>query len=120
MVLTFGKKSFSNTILGFTRYWDYKDFGNGYFSEKNRNLTVIDEIHLKCDVIDESVFNVVGQTILCSFILDKKPGFNFFCNAETGEYQKVNKDVLKTISFHLQVDNHKAVDFNGETLTFAL
>ena len=34
MVLRFDKKSFFNTTSGSTPYWDYKDFGNEYYSGK--------------------------------------------------------------------------------------
>ena len=47
----FGEKSFSNTILGFTTSWDYRptnadspDSPGVYTSEKNMNLSTIDEI----------------------------------------------------------------------------
>ena len=32
----------------------------------------------------------------------------------------MNKSVLNTITFYLKDDNHKEVDFNGETLTFTV
>ena len=32
------KKSFFNKILGFTPYWDYKDFGKEYYSEKRKEF----------------------------------------------------------------------------------
>ena len=78
------------------------------------------KIHLKCDVIHVSVVNGLRQPILYSFVLDKKPGFKVFCDPQTVHYKKVNKSVLNTINFHLEDDNHKEVDFNGETLTFLL
>ena len=34
--------------------------------------------------------------------------------------KKINKSVLNTITFYLEDDNNKEVDFNGETLTFTL
>ena len=88
MVLRFVKKSFFNTTLGFTPYWVYKDFGIDFYSESNRNLTVTDKIHLKCDVIDGSVLNGVRQPILFSFALDKKPDFKVFCEPEAIHYKK--------------------------------
>ena len=33
-VLRFDKKSFFNTVLCFTPYWDYKSYGKEYYSEK--------------------------------------------------------------------------------------
>ena len=32
----------------------------------------------------------------------------------------MNKSVLNTITFYLEDDNNKEVNFNGETLTFTL
>ena len=81
MGLRFKKKSFFYTILGFAPYWDYKDFGNENYSEKNRNLTVIDKTHLKCECFDGSVLNGDRQPILYSFVLDKPSGYKVFFRA---------------------------------------
>ena len=76
MLLRFDRNSFFNTILGLTAYWDYKDFGNEYFSEKkNRNLSTINKIHLKCDCIDSIELNGVRQPILYSLVSNKPPGY---------------------------------------------
>ena len=55
--LRFDEKSFFNTLLGFTPYWDYKpnnsthaDSSGVYTSDKILNLGTIDKIRLKCDV----------------------------------------------------------------------
>ena len=75
---------------------------------------------MKCDAIDGSVVDGVRQPILYSFILDKLPGYKVFSEPETIHYKKINKSVLNTITFYLEDDNNKEVDFNGETLTFTL
>ena len=75
---------------------------------------------MKCDIIDGSIVDGFRQTILYSFALDKKPGYKVFCEPETIHYKKVNKSVLNTITFYLEDDNNKEVNFNGETLTFTL
>ena len=75
---------------------------------------------MKCDIIDGSVVNGLRQPILYSFVLDKKPGYKVFSEPETIHYKKINKLVLNTITFYLEDDNNKVVDFNGETLTFTL
>ena len=77
-------------------------------------------MHLKCDCIDGSVVNGVRQPILYSFILDKLPGYKVFSEPETIHYKKINKSVLNTITFYLEDNDHKEVDFNGETLKFTL
>ena len=75
---------------------------------------------MKCDVIDGSVVDGVRQSILYSFLLDKKLGYKVFCEPETIHYKKINKSVLNTITFYLEDDINKEVNFNGETLTFTL
>ena len=117
--LRFDEKSFFNTLLGFTPYWDYKPPGV-YTSDKILNLNTINKIHLKCDIIDGSVVDGIRQPILNSFVLDKPSGYKVFCQPKAIHYKKINKSVLNTITFYLEDDDHKEVNFNGETLTFTL
>ena len=126
--LRFDEKSFFHTIFGFTPYWDYKptnaihaDAPGVYSSDKViLNLNTINKIHLKCDCIDGSIQNGVRQHILFSFVLDKPSGYKVFCQPETIHYKKINKSFLNTVTFYLEDDNNKEVNFNGETLTFTL
>ena len=115
----FDEKSFFSTILGFTPGWDYKHY-NQYLSQKIVNLSNTKKIHLKCDAIDGSIQDGVRQPILFSFVLDKPSGYKVFCQPETIHYKKINKSVLNTITFYLEDDNNEEVNFNEETLTFAL
>ena len=119
IAIRFDEKSFFSTILGFTSGWDYKHY-NKYISQKIVNLGSTNKIHLKCDIIDGSIVDGFRQSILYSFVLDKKPGYKVFCEPETIHYKKINKSVLNTIIFYLEDDNNKEVNFNGETLTFTL
>ena len=126
--LRFDKQSFFHTLLGFSPYWDYKPNNSShvlipgvYPSDKIiLNLNTIDKIHLKCDCIDGSIQNGVRQPILYSFVLDKPARNKVFCEPETIHYKKIIKSVLKTITFYLEDDNNKEVDFNQETMTFTL
>ena len=43
-------------------------------SDKTLNLSIIEKIQLKCDVIDGSVVNSSRQPILFTFVLDKPSG----------------------------------------------
>ena len=119
IAIRFGEKSFFSTILGFTSGWDYKHY-NKYTSQKVVNLGSTNKIHLNCDCIDGSIVNGIRHPILFSFVLDKKPGYKVFSEPGTILYKKINKSVLNTITFYLEDDNNKVVDFNGETLTFTL
>ena len=117
--LRFDKRSFFHTLLGFIPYWDYKSPGV-YNSDKILNLNTINKIHLKTDVIDGSIVNGIRQPILCSFVLDKPSGYKVFSEPETIHFKKINKSVLNTITFYLEDDNNKEVNFNGEMSTFTL
>ena len=119
IAIRFDEKSFFSTILGFTPGWDYKHY-NQYLSQKIVNLNSTNKIHLKCDAIDGSVVNGIRQPILYSFVLDKPAGYKVFSEPETIHYKKINKSVLNTITFYLEDDNNKEVNFNDETLTFTL
>ena len=119
IAVRFDEKSFFSTILGFTAGWDYKHY-NTYISQKIVSLSNTNKIHLKCDVIDGSVVNGLRQPILYSFVLDKLPGYKVFSEPETIHSKKINKSVLNTITFYLEDNNNKEINFNGETLTFTL
>ena len=75
---------------------------------------------MDCDISDGSVVNGLKQPILYSFVLDKLPGYKVFSEPETIHYKKINKSVSNTITFYLEDDYNKEVNFNGETLTFTL
>ena len=117
--MRFDERSFLHTLLSFTPYWDYKPSGV-YTSDKILNLNTINKIHLKCDCIDGSIQDGIRQPILFIFVLDKPSGYKIFSEPETIHYRKINKSVLNTITFYLEDDNNKEVDFNQETLTSTL
>ena len=119
IAIRFDEKSFFSTILGFTQGWDYEHH-NEDISQKFVNLGSTNKIHLKCDCIDGSVVNGLRQPILYSFVLDKLPGYKVFSEPETIHYKKINKSVLNTITFYLENNDHREVDFKQETLTFTL
>ena len=117
--LGFDENSFFSSVLGFTPGWGYKHY-SGYTSQRIVKLSSTNKIHLKCDVIDDSIQGGIRQPILFRFVLDKPSGYKVFCEPETIHYKKRNKSVLNTTTFCLEDDNNKAVNFNGETLTFTL
>ena len=124
--LRFDQRSFFHTLLGFESYWDYKPTNSNpvvitvYISDKILSLSITNQNHLKCDVIDGCIENGLRQHILFSFVLDKLPGYKVFCEPETVHYKKINKSILNTVTFYLEGDNNEEVNFNGETLTFII
>ena len=116
IAIRFDEKSFFSTFFGFTPGWDYKHY-NEYTSQKIVNLNSTNKVHLKCDCIDGSIQNGLGQPILFSFVSNKPSGYKVFCEPETIHYKKINRSVLNTVTFYLD-DNNEEVNFNGETFTF--
>ena len=126
-ILRFTEKSFFYTILGFTQSRSYPlDDINGYYQlipglykgDKPINITGIDKIHLKRDCIQGSIVNGIKEPILYSFALSSPPGHKIHKELKVKLFKKVNKSVLSHITFHFEDDDHKSVDFNGETISF--
>ena len=125
--LIFTNKSFFYTILGFTKSHQgplndiggfYQILPGSYKSDKPVNITGIDKVHLKCNVVDGSIVNGVREPILYSFALDQPPGHKIYKEPKVKLFKKINKSVLSHITFYLEDDDYKAVDFNGETISF--
>ena len=81
-------------------------------------ITGIDKVHLKCDVVDGSIVNGVREPILYSFALDQPPGHKIYKEPKVKLFKKVNKPVLSHITFYVEDDDYKPVDFNGESILF--
>ena len=125
--LIFTEKSFFYTILGYIRSRSYpltdidghyQLIAGSYKSDKPINITGIDKVHLKCDCIQGSIVNGIREPILYSFALNSPPGHKIYKEPTVKLFKKINKSVLSHITFYLEDDDHKAVDFNNETISF--
>ena len=123
--LIFTDKSFFYTILDFTQSHSYplddidgfyRLIAGSYKSERPINIISIDKVHFKCDCIDGSIVNGVRQPILNSFALDKPPGHKKYNEPKVILLKKINKSVLSHPTFYLEDDDHKPVDFIGESV----
>ena len=88
-----------------------------YKSDKPINITGIDKIHLNCDCIQGSIVNGIREQILFSFALSSPPGHKTYKETRIKLFKKVNKSVLSHITFYFE-DDHKPVDFHGETISY--
>ena len=121
------KKPFLYIILGSTQS-PLSEFGDipgfiqlipgTYKSDKRINITGSDKVHLKADCIQGSIVNGIREPILYSFALSTPPGHKIYKEPTVKLFKKVNKSVLSHITFYLEDDDHKAVDFNNETISF--
>ena len=125
--LIFTNKSFFYTVLGFTQSHSYplddiegfyQTIPGSYKSEKPINITGIDKVHLKCNVVDGSIVNGIREPILYSFALDQPPGHKIYKEPKVKLFKKINKSVLSHITFYFEDDDYKPVDFNNETISF--
>ena len=125
--LLFTEKSFFYTILGYTQSRSYplddidgfyQLIAGSYKSDKPINITGIDKIHLKCDVIQGSIVNGIREPILYSFALSSPTGHKIYKEHRIKLFKKINKSVLSHITFYFEDDDHKPVDFNNETISF--
>ena len=125
--LMFTEKSFFYTILGFTQSRSYplddidgfyQWIAGSYKSDRPINITGSEKVHLKCDCIQGSIINGVRESILYSFALSSPPGHKIYKEPRVKLFKKINKSVLSHITFYFEDDDHKAVDFNGETISF--
>ena len=125
--LIFTNKSFFYTILGFTQSHQgflndiegfYQIIPGAYKSDKPINITGIDKVHLKCNVVDGSIVNGVREPILYYFALDQPPGHKIYKEPKVKLFKKINKSVLSHIIFYLEDGDYNPVEFNGETMSF--
>ena len=125
--LIFTEKSFFYTILGFTQSRSYplddidgfyQLIAGSYKGDKPINITGIDKVHLKSDCIKGSIVNGVREPILYSFALSSPPGHKIYKEPRVKLFKKIIKSVLSHITFYFEDDDHKPVDFNGETISF--
>ena len=121
------KKSFFYTILGFiqSRSVVLSDIEGiiqliprSYRNDKPINTTGIGEIYIKCDCVNGSLVNGIRVPSSYIFALDKPLGLKTYKGPRIKFFKKIRKSVWSHITFYLEDDGHKAVDFNGETLSF--
>ena len=95
--LIFTNKSFFYTILRFTQSHQgplndiegfYQILPGSYKSDKPVNITGIDKVHLKCNVVDGSIVNGIQEPILYSFTLDQPPGHEIYKEPKVKLFKK--------------------------------
>ena len=125
--LFFTEKSFFYTILGFTQSRSYplddidgfyQLIAGSYKSDRPINITGIDKVHLKLNVVHGSIVNGVREPILYGFGLSSPPAHKIYKEPRVKLFKKVNKSVLSHITFYLEDDDHKPIDFHDETISF--
>ena len=89
-----------------------------YESDKTINIIGIEKIHSKYDCNDGSFDNGQRDPILCSFVFSSPPGLKKPKEPRIKSFKKINKSVLSPITFYLEDDDHKSLDFKNEVTSF--
>ena len=126
--IRFTAKSFFYVILGFTQSHSgplgdivgfVELFPGTYKSDKPYNITATDKVHIKCDCIQGSIVNGIREPFLYSLGLVEPPGHKMYNQARVKLFEKrTNKLVLSYITFYLEDDGYKPIDFNNESISF--
>ena len=125
--LIFTGRSFFFTILRFTRSHSYplvdidgfyQLIAGSYIGNRPNNILRIDKVHSKKDCVQGSIVNGIREPILYSFNLSSHPGHRNYKKPSIKLFKKVKKSVLSHITFYLEDDDHKSVDFYNETMSF--
>ena len=89
-----------------------------YRGEKSSIFTGLDKIPPNYDWINGSIVDGIRESFLDRFAWDKPPGYKIYTETEVKVCEKINKSVLSHITFYLEADDHKSIDFNGEMIIF--
>ena len=65
-----------------------------------------------------SILNGIREPFLSSFGLSSPTGNKIYKEPRIKLFKRINKSVLSQITLSLEDDDHKPVEFNGETLSF--
>ena len=114
-ILCFTQSNFSplDNIDGF-----YQLIVGSYKSDRPINITGIDKILLKCDCVNGSIANGIREPFLYSFALDQPPGHKLHKEPRIKLFIRIIKRVLSHITFSLEDDDYKPIDFNNEIVSF--
>ena len=88
-----------------------------YIGNRRINIMGVDKVHLKTDCVQGSIINGIREPILYSFALRSSPARRIYKEPKIKLFKKVNKSVLSLITFYLEDDDHKTVDFRIETIS---
>ena len=83
------------------------------------NITGVDKVHLKCNVVAGSIVTGTREPVLYSFALSPPRSHKIYNERRVKIFKKINESVLSHITFYLEDDDHKPVDFLNETISFA-
>ena len=91
-----------------------------YTSQKIADNMGFSTINIHCNVISGVKDNGNNTDKLYTFTLTEPPGYLINIIPTNILYQKVTKDRIEHIEFHIKDDHGRPIDFNGDVLSFTL
>ena len=125
--LIFTENTFFYIILGFTRSRCYplddidvfhQLIAGSFKSDRPINVIGINKVRLKADCIQGGTVNGVCEAFLYSSAIDQPTGHEIFKATRVKLPEKINRAVLSHITIYSENDDYKAVNFNGEAISF--
>ena len=101
------RKSFQDNVIDKTEYEGLCNIFTKYLEETKKWI-----------FFEGSFVNGIREPILHGFALDQPPGHKIYKQPRVKLFKEVNESVLSLITFYLEDDDQKPVDFNGETISF--
>ena len=77
-------------------------------------------INIHCNIISGAKDNGKDTEILYNFNLTEPPGYLINIIPTNILYQNVTEDRIEYIEFHIKDEFGRAIDFNGDVLSFTL
>ena len=91
-----------------------------YKSQKIIDVMGFSTINIHCNVISGAKDNGKDTDILYTFNLTEPPGYLINIIPTNILYQNVKRDRIEYIEFHIKDEHGRAIDFNGDVLSFTL
>ena len=105
------------SLLGFRKII-YKK--GRYKSQKIIDIMGFSTINIHCNIISGAKDNGKDTDILYTFNLTEPPGYLINIIPTNILYQNVTKDRIEYIELHINDENGRPIDFNGDVLSFTL
>ena len=105
------------SLLGFRKIV-YKK--GKYKSQKIIDILGFNNNNIHCNIISGAKDNGKDTDILYTFNLTEPPGYLINIKPTNILYQKITKDRIEYIEFHIKDEYGRPIEFNGDVLSFTL
>lgn len=114
----FTKENSINKLLGFNNeIYGEKTATITKISENNINITDINTLFVRCNIVEQSYKNGNKDIIIFSFYPKVPPGFKIVEQPDHITFLPINRNYIDKIEFSIVDNNGVPANFNGEKIT---